>query len=105
MGSRFGVPFVAEEPRIRAAVLGFAGTSAGPYMLPAAAEVRVPLLFVANMDDAVFPFPGNLELFNALGSEDKRMHVLPGGHGTLPADEPATMAQFLADRLRGGADA
>jgi hypothetical protein len=62
-------------------------------------KVTVPLLFVANIDDRIFPFPANLELFSALASADRRMHVFPGDHGSLPPDEAALMAQFLADRL------
>jgi dienelactone hydrolase len=101
MGSRFGVPFVAAEPRVRAAVLGLAGTTAGAYMAPAAARVTVPVRFVANWDDTVFPLAGNLELFGALASSDKRMYIFPGAHGTLPPDELSRLAAFLDDQLTG----
>jgi dienelactone hydrolase len=101
MGSRFGVPFVAAEPRVRAAVLGLAGTTAGAYMAPAAARVTVPVRFVANWDDTVFPLPGNLELFGALASSDKRMYLFPGAHGNLPPDELPRLATFLDNQLTG----
>jgi dienelactone hydrolase len=101
MGSRFGVPFVGADSRVRAAVLGLAGTSAGAYMALAAARVTVPVRFVANWDDTVFPLTGNLELFGALASSDKRMYLFPGAHGDLPPDELSRLAAFLDDQLTG----
>jgi dienelactone hydrolase len=101
MGSRFGIPFVAAEPRVRAAVFGLAGTTAGAYMASAAGRVTVPVRFVANWDDTVFPLPGNLELFGALASSDKRMYVFPGAHGDLPPDELPRLAAFLDGQLTG----
>jgi dienelactone hydrolase len=99
MGGRYGVPFVAHEPRIAAAVLGLVGTNAQPSIVADAARITCPVLFVLDTDDELFPLDHGVELFRALGSEDRRLHVFPGPHGTMPPDEPSTMRDFLASRL------
>jgi dienelactone hydrolase len=99
MGGRFGVPFLGADDRVRAAVLGLVGTNAARGIAASAAEIRVPVLFELNTEDHLFPLYGGIELFLALGSEDKRLHVFPGGHGVMPPDEDVVMRQFLVDRL------
>ena len=41
------------------------------------------------------------ELFEALGSPDKRMHVHPGMHGEVPAEEFEASRHILAAHLVG----
>jgi dienelactone hydrolase len=57
MGCGLGVPFVAAEPRVRAAVLGLGG-AAVPALAEAAAQITVPLEFLVQWDDAKAPEPG-----------------------------------------------
>ena len=101
MGTILGLPLVAAEDRIGAAVLGLMGLT-GPTrdrIERDAAAVRVPVLFLVQWDDEMFLRDCALALFDALGSSDKRLHAQPGGHGALPAEELEASAVFLASRL------
>jgi dienelactone hydrolase len=102
MGTILGLPFVAAEPRISAAVLGLMGLT-GPTrarIVEDAPRVRCPTLFVVQWDDELFGREACLELFDALGSADKRMHVHPGRHGSVPPEAFQASEAFLANRLR-----
>jgi dienelactone hydrolase len=101
MGTILGLPLVAAEPRVAACVLGLMGMT-GPTRARIAADaprVRCPVLFLAQADDELFPLDAALELFVALGSADKRLHVHPGGHGQVPGEEFDASEAFLASRL------
>jgi dienelactone hydrolase len=101
MGTIIGIPFVAAEPRVAAAVLGLMGLT-GPTrdrIALDAPKVRCPLLFLVQWDDELFGRTEATALFDAIGSDDKRMHVHPGPHGGLPTEAFRTSELFLADRL------
>ena len=103
MGTIFGLPVVAAEARVVVAVLGLMGIS-GPTRDRFAADapaVRCPVLFVAQWHDELFPRHQAFELFEALGSPDKRMHVHPGMHGEVPAEEFEASRHILAAHLVG----
>ena len=93
-GTMFGLPLVAQEPRITVAVLGLNG--AVPMMLRHAPAVRCRVLYIHNLDDQFGATTTGLDLFAALGSGDKRFHAFPGAHGAIPADEHEYIAAFLA---------
>lgn len=97
MGTAFGVPFVAAEPRIKCAVFGLAGLRAGAAnMEAAAAKITIPLEFVFQWEDAVAPREAGIALFNAFASTEKTMHINPGGHMDIPDFErDAWLAFFL----------
>lgn len=107
MGTMLGLPFVAAEPRISAAVLGlcgFTGTSAvrgrfGERHRVDAPSVTCPVLFTVQWDDERFDRDGAFELFGALGSTDKRMHVHTGLHADLPPEGRDASREFLAQYL------
>jgi pimeloyl-ACP methyl ester carboxylesterase len=101
MGTILGLPVVAAEPRISVAVLGLMGI-VGPTkkrLADDAAAVRCPVLFLAQWDDELFPRDRAFELFGALASSDKRLHVNPGLHQEVPAEEFDASEQFLARTL------
>jgi cephalosporin-C deacetylase-like acetyl esterase len=106
MGTAIGVPFVAAEPRITAAVFGLAGLREGQVEFEAAARrIAIPLQFVFQWEDAVAPREAGIALFNAFGSKEKTMHINPGGHMDIPNFESGDWESFYIRHLGIGADA
>jgi pimeloyl-ACP methyl ester carboxylesterase len=105
MGTAIGVPFVAQAPRITAAVFGLAGLRPGAAEFEAAArKITIPVEFVFQWDDAVAAREHGIGLFDAFGSADKTMHINPGGHMDIPGFEGASWERFFVRHL-GTADA
>jgi len=101
MGTAIGVPFVADEPRIRCAVFGLAGLRPGARdMAEAAARITIPVQFVFQWEDAVAPREAGIDLFNAFGSKEKTMHINPGGHMDIPSFEGDAWQRFFQRHLR-----
>lgn len=101
MGTIIGLPVVAADERIHAAVLGLMGLT-GPTKARIARDApaaRCPILFLVQWGDAMFPHDVAIELWESLGSRDKRLVAYPGGHGDLPADAFEISTRFLAHHL------
>jgi dienelactone hydrolase len=101
MGTIYGLPLVAAEPRVQVAVFGLMGL-VGPTkerMTTDAGAVSCPVLFVQQWDDSLIPRPDVLAMFDAIGSVDKRLHAHPGDHSAVPAEELVFSARFLARHL------
>ncbi len=96
MGCGLGVPFVAAEPRVRAAVLGLLGPAG---LAQAAARITVPVQFLAQWDDVLVPRAESLALFEAFSSAEKTLHANPGGHADLPRFETDESLRFFARHL------
>ncbi|MFJ6994714.1 dienelactone hydrolase family protein [Streptomyces sp. NPDC003090] len=96
LGCGLGVPFVAAEPRVRAAVLGLGGA---PASAGAAAAITVPVEFLVQWDDERVPRARSLALFDALGSAEKSLHANPGKHGEIPAFELDSTVRFFSRHL------
>ena len=96
LGCGLGVPFIAAEPRVRAAVLGLGGALASAE---AAAQVTVPVEFLVQWDDERVPRAQSLALFDALASAEKTLHANPGKHGEVPAFELDSTLRFFARHL------
>lgn len=101
MGTAYGLPLVATEPRIRAAVFGMWGTSRvnSERLLTDAQQVQSPALFVMQWDDPLFTREGQLGLFDKLASIDKQLRIYPGGHIEPDGEKLEHIAQFLVRRL------
>ncbi|MEA2686116.1 MAG: hypothetical protein QOE93_1311 [Actinomycetota bacterium] len=107
MGTIYGVPLAAAEPRIQVAVFGLMGV-VGPTRDRLDADARrvtCPVLFIQQWNDSLIPRDSTFELFDVLGSVDKRLHASPGEHAAVPAEEFVFSARFLARHLTpGGGD-
>ncbi|WP_234545170.1 alpha/beta hydrolase family protein [Streptomyces shenzhenensis] len=96
LGCGLGVPFVAEEPRVLAAVLGLGGVLASAEV---AARITVPVEFLVQWDDERVPRAQSLALFDSLASAEKTLHANPGKHGEVPAFELDSTLRFFARHL------
>jgi dienelactone hydrolase len=96
MGCGLGVPFVAAEPRVRAAVLGLQGSAT---LAEAAARITVPVEFLVQWDDELVPRAQSLALFDAFGSAEKTLHASPGKHADLPPSETDSSLRFFVRHL------
>jgi dienelactone hydrolase len=96
MGCGLGIPLIAAEPRIRAAVLGLLGVHG---LAEDAARITVPVQFLLQWNDHMVPRDQGLALFDALGSAEKTLHANPGKHGDVPSFEVDSSLQFFAWHL------
>jgi pimeloyl-ACP methyl ester carboxylesterase len=106
MGTIYGAPFVAEEPRVSVAVLGLMGlvsepTHYKPIIKAAARAITCPVFFIWQLEDELFSRDECLALFDALGSHDKRLHASPGLHPNVPFEELDFSVEFLVSFLNG----
>ena len=100
MGTMNGVPFVAAEPRITAAVFGLAGLNpANEAMAQAARSITIPVEFTLQSDDEIVDRGAGVALFDAFGSREKTMHINPGGHLGIPYFEAASWERFFTRHL------
>lgn len=105
MGTAFGVPFVAQQPRVTCAIFGLAGLREGAKEFEEAAnKITIPVQFVFQWEDAVAPRENGIALFNAFGSQEKTMHINPGGHMDIPNFERTDWESFYTRHLGLAAD-
>lgn len=102
MGTAYGIPVVAQCPFIAAAVLGkWAGDYPNSHrLMKDALDVQCPVLFIQRWHDEIFSRQGILDLFDALGSTDKRLHVYPGSHFDRAGEPLEDAIMFLSRRLQ-----
>lgn len=104
MGTRFGIPLLAQERRVDAAVLGLFGYSAAnapAAFADAARRIEIPVLYLLQWDDELFPRADGLALFDLLATEHKTLHANPGGHIEIPPAEVKAAIEFLGGHLGG----
>jgi hypothetical protein len=103
MGCLYGIPLVAAAPdRFAVVVTGMWGSTnhTGPRLLADASRLTCPTLFYMRWHDQLFDRAGCLELFDAVGSQDKQLFVVPGDHGDPTTRERRQLTDFVVDRLR-----
>ncbi|MFF7952685.1 dienelactone hydrolase family protein [Streptomyces griseorubiginosus] len=96
LGCALGMPFVAAEPRVRAAVLGLQGS---PVLTEAAEQILVPVQFLVQWDDELMTRAQSLALYDAIGATEKTLHANPGKHGDLPRFEVDDSLRFFTRHL------
>jgi dienelactone hydrolase len=96
LGCGLGVPLLAAEPRVRAAVLGLLGVHG---LAETAARVTAPVQFLLQWDDDRVPRDQGLALFDALASAEKTLHANPGRHGEIPGFETDSALRFFVRHL------
>jgi dienelactone hydrolase len=103
MGTIIGLPLVVADPRFDVAVLGLMGLT-GPTSERIAHDaplVRCPVMFLVQWDDELFPRDTGAELFDLIGTPDKRLLAHVGRHGQVPDEAFEASERFLAARLCG----
>jgi dienelactone hydrolase len=101
MGTAYGLPLLAAEPRIQVAVLGLWGTTyaASEHLAGFARLVSCPTWFTQQWNDEFFDREGTFALFDALGAADKRLVAYPGPHRELEGQRLRDAVGFIASRL------
>jgi hypothetical protein len=65
-----------------------------------AARIGCPTLFLLQLNDELFDVKKyGVDLFAAIGTGDKRLHMHPGLHADVPMEAFAHSERFLSDRL------
>ncbi|MDQ0808304.1 pimeloyl-ACP methyl ester carboxylesterase [Streptomyces sp. B3I7] len=96
MGTAIGIPFVAIEPRITAAVFG----QHWPDVLAEKAkQITIPIEFDMQWDDEHISREEGLALFDAFASKEKSLHVNSGKHKELPRFEADSAVRCFARHL------
>lgn len=102
-GTSIGVPLLAEDQRFKCAVLGLAQLHPEHIALRHAAErISIPLRFAFQWDDPIREREYGIELFNAFASNEKSMHINPGGHTDIPETESESWDLFFRRYLELG---
>ncbi len=101
MGTGYGIPLLAADRRIRAAVIGLWGMSypRSEHLLEHARAITCPVWFTQQWHDERFDREGTFALFDAIGSPDKRLVAYPGPHLELEGERLADAMAFIAGRL------
>lgn len=100
MGTTHGLPLVATDSRIGAAVFGLNGLRPGvDAFATQAPAVTVPVLFLNQWDDELMTRESSVALWDALGSTEKTMHVNPGRHVEVPRFEGDASIAFFRRHL------
>lgn len=103
MGTAYGIPLLANEKRIEAAAIGLWGTTypASEHLSEHAGHITCPVWFTQQWDDEFFDREGTFQLFDAIGTDNKRLVAYPGLHKELEGQRLADAVGFLCRTLEG----
>ncbi|MFB7778311.1 dienelactone hydrolase family protein [Streptomyces bauhiniae] len=96
LGMAIGMPLVAAEPRITAAVFGMTWPDA---LFEAAKRITVPVEFALHWDSGRIPREASLALFDAFASAEKSLHAHAGEHVAWHLIEADSATRFFARHL------
>ena len=101
MGTAYGVPLLAGSDRFAAAVIGLwsCGHVASEHLAGFANQISVPVCFTMQWEDEVFNRQSTIELYEAIGSANKRLVAYPGPHRELEGQRLKESMAFLAQYL------
>lgn len=101
MGTAYGLPVAAADPRIQSAVLGMWGTCRPPNerLVADAHRITVPVLFQVKREDAIFTAAGQRDLFDHMASSRKTWVEYDGGHVDPAGKQLDDIAGFLQAHL------
>lgn len=101
MGTAFGLPLIAADTRIRAAVVGMWGTSrpGSERLASDAPRIAARTLFQVKWDDPLFTREGQFEIFDLIGSPAKQLNCYPGGHVDPAGPQLEDAVAFLRGAL------
>lgn len=101
MGTAYGIPLLAREPKIGAAVIGLWSTTypASEHLAEEARAITCPVMFCQQWNDEAFERGPTLDLFDAIGSTDKRLLAYPGPHRELEGERLEDATAFLVKKL------
>jgi fermentation-respiration switch protein FrsA (DUF1100 family) len=98
LATQTGIPWLAEDPRPRAAVVGqFRGD--GLLMQKFAPRLTLPVFFIQQQDDELHSAELSQQLFDLIGSKEKRLRSSPGGHTAVPMSVLRESVGWLTDQL------
>ncbi|SNT64397.1 Dienelactone hydrolase [Asanoa hainanensis] len=96
MATAIGVLFVADDPRITAAVFGLHWPDA---LADQARKITIPIEYAMQWDDEHIPREAGLALFDAFASTEKTLHANTGRHKDLPRFEADSAVRFFVRHL------
>ena len=98
MGTAYGIPVCAADTRIRAAAFGMWSLEWGRQerLVEDAHRLKAPVLFQIKSEDEIFSNAGQRELFDAIGSPNKRLSTYPGGHSLTAPGQMDELLHFVS---------
>ncbi len=97
LGTAIGLPLVAAEPRISAAVLGLMGHETLALRRRRGSPSQSSS--TCSGTTRLVPRESGLALFDTIGSADKTLHANPGRHAEVPGFEVDSSERFFARHL------
>ncbi len=104
MGTAYGIPVCAADDRIKAAALGMWGLDWGnsERLIREAQRMTTPAIFQIKDQDEFFDTQAQRALFDSLGSGDKCLRTLRGGHSLAAPGQLDQLLGFIGEIMPRG---